>query len=120
MRYYQKLTSLHQLQNIYFLLKGRELQFAKSNCRRLTNAIIKIGELQGKVDSLIDPRIIFTYESLFVFITLNRLHEPKLFHDLTFQITMEITFSNFKQSVLVSNDRILVVSAVLRFGSIYK
>lgn len=29
MRYYQKLTSLHQLQNIYFLLKGRELQFAK-------------------------------------------------------------------------------------------
>ena len=25
----KKLTSLHQLQNIYFLLKGRELQFAK-------------------------------------------------------------------------------------------
>jgi hypothetical protein len=26
----KKLTSLHQLQNIYFLLKGRELQFAKN------------------------------------------------------------------------------------------
>jgi hypothetical protein len=25
----KKLTSLHQLQNIYFLLKGRELQFSK-------------------------------------------------------------------------------------------
>jgi hypothetical protein len=29
----KKLTSLHQLQNIYFLLKGRELQFARSEWR---------------------------------------------------------------------------------------
>lgn len=27
----KKLTSLHQLQNIYFLLKGRELQFSKND-----------------------------------------------------------------------------------------
>jgi hypothetical protein len=72
------------------------------------------------VDSLIDPRIIFPYESLIVFITINRLHELELFHDLNFQMAMELTFSNFKQSVLVNNDCFLVVSAVLRFGGIYK
>ena len=31
----KKLTSLHQLQNIYFLLKGRELQFSKNPLPKL-------------------------------------------------------------------------------------
>lgn len=31
----KKLTSLHQLQNIYFLLKGRELQFSKKPLPKL-------------------------------------------------------------------------------------
>jgi hypothetical protein len=34
----KKLTSLHQLQNIYFLLKGRELQFSKKAVAKSENS----------------------------------------------------------------------------------
>ena len=42
----KKLTSLHQLQNIYFILKGRELQFNKKQMQVAANGITNVEKLQ--------------------------------------------------------------------------
>jgi hypothetical protein len=104
----KNLASLHQLQNVYFMLKGRELKLYKSDsCYRVIQSWSYL--------PLTYPGIILTYKILVSFIGTNGMEDFKLLPDLNFKATMKPVFFHFTQSIFITNGRLVIKSAV--FGS---